>query len=396
MTGIIHDDTAFAGAPVSAPITIIGSGLAGYHAAKEFRKHDTGSPLRLISADGGEFYSKPMLSNALGRGMSPEQIATAGPSQMAEQLHAGILPRTRVTAIDVSARTLDTADGRHEWSRLVLAIGASQITLPIGGDAADAILTVNSLDDFARFRDVVMDARRVAVIGPGLIGCEFANDLCTGGREVTVIGPDTTPLGRLLPPGAGMLLRDALAEAGVRWRLGTSARAITRRGEGFALELEDGSEVVAEVVLSAIGLRPNIALAEQAGLACGRGIKVDGHLRASAEDVFAIGDCAEVEGRVMPFVMPIMFGARALGKTLAGTPTAVNYPVMPVVVKTPAHPVVVCPPAQGSAGEWEETRVGNGMRALFRAADGRLLGFALTGEAVTEKQKLAAEIAPAG
>ncbi len=377
---------------MSAPITIIGSGLAGYHVAKEFRKHDTNTPLLVISADGGEFYSKPMLSNALGRGLSPAEIATAGPEQMAEQLCAEVLPETRVTAIDVAAHTLETADGSRSWSRLVLAVGARPITLPIGGDAADAILTVNSLGDFARFRDAVADARRVAVIGPGLIGCEFANDLCSGEREVTVIGPDTTPLGRLLPPGAGALLRDALAGAGVRWRLGTSARAITRRGDGLVLELEDGSEVAAEVVLSAIGLRPDIALAEQAGLDCGRGIRVDDHLRTSAEDIFALGDCAEVEGRVMPFVMPIMFGARALGKTLAGTPTAVSYPVMPVVVKTPAHPVVVCPPAQGSAGEWAETRVGNGMRALFRDADGRLLGFALTGEAVTEKQKLAAEI----
>jgi rubredoxin---NAD+ reductase len=379
---------------MSAPVVIIGSGLAGYHVAKEFRKHDAGTPLQLLTADGGDFYSKPMLSNALGRGMTPAQLASAGPEQMAMQLKAEIRSRTTVTAIDVAARTLRMVNGAQVWSRLVLAVGASQISLPIEGDAAGGILTVNSLEDFARFSQAVASARRVAVIGPGLIGCEFANDLCSTGRKVTVIGPDATPLGRLLPPQAGALLQQALADAGIEWRLGTSARAITRRNQGYILDLDDGSDVEADVVLSAIGLRPNVALAEQAGIRAGRGILVDRFLRTSAEDIFAIGDCAEIDGRVMPFVMPIMFGARALGRTLAGDPARVEYPVMPVVVKTPAHPVVVCPPAPGSDGEWEEARVGNGMRALFRSKEGVLLGFALTGEAVAEKQKLTAQVTP--
>lgn len=390
----IHDDGDAAEAPVSAPVVIIGSGLAGYHVAKEFRKHDGDTPLVLLTADGGDFYSKPMLSNALGRGMTPAQLASAGPGAMADQLKADIRPRTPVIAIDLAARSVHTANGAQPWSRLVLALGAKQITLPIEGDAAGEILTVNSLEDFARFHDAVAGARRVAVIGPGLIGCEFANDLCASGRQVTVIGPDETPLGRLLPPQAGRLLKDALAAAGVAWRLGTSARAVARRDGRLVLSLQDGGEVEADVVLSAIGLRPNIELAEQAGIRTGRGIVVDRCLRTSADAVHAIGDCAEIDGLVMPFVMPIMFGARALGKTLAGDPTPVDYPVMPVVVKTPAHPVVVCPPPPNSEGAWEETSVGDGVRALFRSREGRLLGFALTGAAVAEKQKLSAEVTP--
>ncbi len=373
---------------------IIGSGLAGYHVAKEYRKHDGAAPLLLLTADGGAFYSKPLLSNALGRGMTPAQLASAGPLQMAEQLKAEIRPHTTVTALDIAARTLRTAEGTHDWSRLVLAVGASQIALPIEGDAAGEILTINSLEDFARFHQAVSGARHVSVIGPGLIGCEFANDICATGRKVAVIGPDETPLGRLLPPQAGALLRQALADAGIEWRLGTSVRAIMRRNDRYILSLADGSEIETDVVLSAIGLRPNIALAEQAGIHTGRGIIVDDYLGTSADGVFAIGDCAEHRGRVLPFVMPIMFGAHALGKTLAGEPARVEYPVMPVVVKTPAHPVIVCPPAPDSEGEWEATRVGNGMRALFRSKQGDLLGFALTGEAVAERQKLAAQVPP--
>lgn len=376
-------------------VVIIGSGLGGYHVAKEFRKHDGTTPLTILTADGGEFYSKPMLSNALGRDMAPAEIVTADAGQMAAQLDADVRPHTPVTAIDTTARRVETGKGdRLAYSHLVLAVGARQIPLPIEGDARDAILTVNSLDDFARFREAIGGARRVAVIGPGLIGCEFANDILTTGREVVVIGPDATPLGRLLPPQAGEGLSRALAAAGVEWRLGTSARSITRDGEVLVLDLEDGTQVRADVVLSAIGLRPQTALAQQAGLTVERGIVVDRCLRTSAGEVHAIGDCAQFGGLLLPFVMPIMFGARALGRTLAGDATEVAYPVMPVVVKTPAHPVVVCPPPPGSEGQWEETVVGDGIRGLYRATDGRLLGFALTGEAVGEKQGLVKEVRP--
>lgn len=379
---------------MKAPVMIIGSGLAAYHTAKEFRKHDAESPLLLLTADGGEFYSKPMLSNALSRKMAPEELAGAGPEQMAGQLNAEIYTRTPVTAIDPGARTVRTAERGIEYSRLVLAVGAHQAPLAIDGDAAGEVVTVNSLEDFTQFHRKLDGVRRVAIVGPGLIGCEFANDLCATGRVVTVIGPDATPLGRLLPPQAGAVLKAALETAGVEWRLGTSARGVTHNGAGYVVELVDQSTVEADLVMSAIGLRPNITLAEQAGIRTARGIVVDRLLAAGAPDVYAIGDCAELEGLLLPFVMPIMFGARALGKTLAGNPTPVKYPVMPVVVKTPAHPVVVCPPAPDAVGAWEEQRVGDGVRALFRSEDGRLLGFALTGEAIADKQRLVKEVPP--
>ena len=110
--------------------------------------------------------------------------------------------------------------------------------------------------------------------------------------------------------------------------------------------------------------------------------------------MFALGDCAEVEGLVLPFVMPIMQAARALAKTLAGTRTVVSYPAMPVVVKTPAHAVVVSPPRPGSEGQWDVTVSDQGARALLRDDQGRVVGFALTGAAVAEKQALTKELPP--
>jgi rubredoxin-NAD+ reductase len=376
------------------PIVIVGSGLAGYTLAKELRKFAPDLPLHIITRDGGAFYSKPMLSNALAKGKTAQTLATADAEQMAEQLHASIWTHAEVTAIDVAARTVTARGETLRYAKLVLAVGARPIRPPMAGDAAAAVCAVNNLADYARFRECIEHARRIAVIGPGLIGCEFANDLVMAGKEVTVIGPAAEPLDRLLPAEAGRVLRKALAAAGVGWRLGVSVQGADRRGNEFILQLSDGTTITADAVLSAVGLRPNLDLAQDAGIATRRGIVVDRHLESSAPDVFALGDCAEVEGLVLQFVMPIMHAARALARTLSGMRTAVSYPAMPVVVKTPAHAVVVSPPRPGSEGHWEVEVSDQGARALYRNAQGRTVGYALTGSAVAEKQTLTKELPP--
>ena len=376
------------------PIVIIGSGLGGYTLAKELRKLAPDLPLHIITRDDGAFYSKPMLSNALAKGKTPQTLATASAEQMAAQLHATIWAHTEVTAIDVAAHTVTARGESVPYDKLVLAVGAQPIHPPIAGNAAAAVCSVNNLTDYAHFRERIEQARHVAIIGPGLIGCEFANDLVLAGKAVTVIGPAAEPLDRLLPPQAGRALREALAEAGVSWRLGVSVQGVDRHDNALALRLSDGTTIVADAALSAVGLRPNLDLVHKAGIATRSGIVVDCYLESSAPDVFALGDCAEVEGLVLPFVMPIMQAARALAKTLSGTRTAVRYPAMPVVVKTPAHAVVVAPPPPGSEGRWEVTVTERGARAIHRDGQGRMLGFALTGATVAEKQSLTKELPP--
>ena len=123
-----------------------------------------------------------------------------------------------------------------------------------------------------------------------------------------------------------------------------------------------------------------------------RGIVVNRSLQTHNEDIYALGDCAEVEGRILPFVMPIMHAARGLASTLAETPTPIRYPAMPVLVKTPACPAVVSPPAAGAQGEWAVEEDENGVKALYKTAEGKLLGYALLGAATKEKNALAAEL----
>jgi len=376
------------------PVVIIGSGLAGYNVARELRKLDRDVPLAIVTGDGGEFYSKPMLSNALASGKIPAAIPLNSAGQMADQLKAEIRTRAPVTAIEPGARRIRIGEESLAYSRLVLAIGASQIRLPIPGNAVDRILTVNSLDDYARFRSVLEGRKRIAIIGAGLIGCEFANDLAATGHQVHCIDIAAQPLSRLLPASGASFLQEKLAAIGVAWHLGTSVAAIERHDDAVSLALASGQVLTADLVLSAVGLKPNTELAEAAGLAHRRGILVDRLLVTSAAGIHALGDCAEVDGNVLPFVMPIMHAARALAATLAGTPTRVSYPAMPVLVKTPACPTIVAPPAAGARGEWLVERTAEAVKALYLDGAGKLLGFALNGTATAERAKLARELPP--
>jgi rubredoxin-NAD+ reductase len=305
---------------------------------------------------------------------------------------------TRIETIDPAAKQVITDKGALAYSSLVLALGADPIRLPLRGDAADTVMSVNDLADYARFRSAISGEnagkKRVAILGAGLIGCEFANDLAVGGHEVDVIDLAPRPLGRLLPEAPALALRNALAAAGVRWHLARRTASVTHAGGALRIGFEDGAAIATDVVLSAVGLTPRTALARGAGLDANRGIVVDRHLRSSAPDVYALGDCAEVEGLVLPYVMPIMQAARALAATLAGNQQPVRYPAMPVMVKTPALATVVCPPPAGASGVWASETGDEGTQSRFVGTDGSLLGFALTGSAQAMKTQFAKEIAP--
>lgn len=375
------------------PLIIVGSGLAGYTVAREFRKYDKATQIIMVTQDSGDFYSKPMLSNAFAQKKSAEQLVASPAQTMVEQINMTLLAHAQLQAIDTAQREVVTSLGRYRYGKLVLALGADPVRLPLAGDAAERVLSVNDLRDYAQFRAKLGNAKRVVVIGAGLIGCEFANDLLAAGIVPTVVDPSPYPLSSLLPEVAATAVRTALEAAGVVWRFGTTVASVdvdtqahAEQGDGLRVRLSDGSEVQADLVLSAVGLRPRTALAAAAGIAIQRGIVVDAHGRTSAEDVYALGDCAEYADGVLPYVLPIMTAARAIAQTLAGTPTPIVFAPMPVSVKTPAHPVSVQPVKQGADGAWEiAVSEDSGLKLLFTDAAGQVRGFVLTGSRTAER-----------
>ena len=389
------------------PLVIIGTGLAGYHLAKEFRKLDRTTPVTLITGDDGTFYSKPLLSASLAHGKTPAQLATASAEDMARELNADILVHTQVTDLDRAARTLQLVSHSGgiraplRYSRLVIATGARCAPLPeLAGDGCAHLFRVNSLDDYRRFRTATANRRRILLMGAGLIGCEFANDLIQAGYEVDVVDVQAWPLASLAPEAAGRDIQRALEGAGVRFHFGSGIRQLDNDRRGVRAQLDDGREIHADAVLAALGLTPNSGLAAAAGLATNRGIVTNRSLQTSDPDIFALGDCAEVDGHTLFFVTPLTQSARALAQTLSGryrdsdTATPVHYGCLPVAVKTTLRPTTVCPPPAGSEGEWQVQEHPDGVTARFHGVDGKLLGFALTGNAIASRETLVAECEP--
>ncbi|UEG61078.1 NAD(P)/FAD-dependent oxidoreductase [Stutzerimonas chloritidismutans] len=379
---------------MSAPVVIIGTGLAGYNLAREFRKLDTQTPLLLITADDGRSYSKPLLSTGFAANKNAESLGMATAGAMAEQLNAEIRIHTSVTRLDPANRRVWIGNEPVSYRDLVLAWGAQTIQVPVAGDAADAVFPINDLHDYGRFRAAVAGKRRVLILGAGLIGCEFANDLLLGGHEVDLVAPSEQVMPGLLPLQAAQAVRRGLEGIGARFHLGATLQRLERSDDGLQAQLSDGNRLACDLVVSAVGLRPRTELAAEAGLEVKRGIVVDRLLQTSAAHVYALGDCAEVEGLNLLYVMPLMAGARALAKTLFGNPTFVSYGPMPVTVKTPACPVVVSLPALDSVGSWTVEAQGNDVKALYLGASGQLLGYALTGAAVQERLGLNKQLPP--
>ena len=370
-----------------APVVVLGSGLAGWTSIKEFRKHDSQTPVVLITASSGDGYPKPALSTAFAQGKTAPQLVNGQAADLAASLHVQCHAHTRAHALNLAKQELHTDTQVFTYSRLVLAQGAEPIRLPLEGDAADRVLSVNQWADYAQLRERLQPGARVLIMGAGLIGCEFANDLAGAGFQVHVVDPATRPLAALLPPAASEPLAQALGALGVVWHWNNHVTQVSQHGTSLQAQLHSGECLHVDMVLSAIGLRPDTAWLADAGLACERGVRVNHQLQTSDPHVYALGDVAQYASagdRVLPYVMPIMTAARALGATLAGQPTDVVFPVMPVAVKTPAFALLLALPEPGTAGHWHasEEHVWR-----FMADDGGCRGFVLGGKQTALRAK---------
>ncbi|RUR35700.1 NAD(P)/FAD-dependent oxidoreductase [Vreelandella populi] len=375
-----------------AGLVIIGTGMAGVGLARALRRLNDRRAITLISLDSGDDYSKPLLSTGLTKHMPPERLVQRTTAALADELDARVITHTHVEQLTPEVRTIRLSDGQAlGYDTLVLATGAApQAPFAIPDSVSRRFFTVNNLDEYRRFR-AALDERpaRVAVIGAGLVGCEFANDLHVGGHQVTLIAPETTPLARLLPEPLGTALGCAFQDAGIQLALGRTLADISAGSDSpVRLTLGNHATLDVDLVLLATGLAPRIALADAAGLAVSRhGITVDRYLRTSDPHIHALGDAACVAGVNAMYVQPLQASAKALAATLAGTPTQVSFGAWPIIVKTPLLPVVAYPPAV-SVERWRIEGEGSDMSALAEDKHGNLVGFALTGGCVRRKVEL--------
>ena len=271
-------------AGMSEPLIIVGSGPAGVGAAEAFRRRDAQTPVRILTADTDLPYARPPLSKEFLRG-DTDDVALHQEEWYAE--HRIELVCARVAHIDPAARSVVVDEQRHPYSALILACGSAPTPLPVpGGEGAHLL---RSLSDAKRLRTGSVDADSAVVIGAGFIGCEAAASLAMRGIPVTLVAPDTVPQEKRLGAEAGERLRRLVTSAGARYVGGVAVDAID---EG-AVRLDNGVTIHCDLVLAATGVRPQIALAVEAGLKVADSrIVVGADMRTSAPEVFAAGDVA--------------------------------------------------------------------------------------------------------
>jgi apoptosis-inducing factor 3 len=270
-------------------VAIIGAGAAGNAAAEMLRREGYDGPLTIFDSDDDAPYDRPNLSKDYLAGNAPEEWIPLHPRSFYEELKIELLTKNRVKGLDAAVCRVTLDDGSNrEFDAILLTTGASPIHLDIPvGDGA-SVHYLRTLADSRAIIAAAGNAKRAVVLGASFIGLEVAASLCTRGLEVHVAAPEARPLEKALGPELGDFIRGVHEKKGVKFHLGQTATSV----EKGAVVLSNGERLSADLVVVGVGVRPNVTLAEQAGLATDRGVVVNEFFETSAKGIFAAGDIA--------------------------------------------------------------------------------------------------------
>lgn len=270
-------------------VVIVGGGAAGLAAADRLRREGYEGRLTLLSADTDPPCDRPNLSKDFLAGTAEPDWIPLKPDDWYREQRIDLRLNTRVEAIEAAARRLRLADGDPlPFGALLLATGADPVQLDVPGAAPGQVLSLRSFADSRAIVARAANARSALVVGASFIGLEVAASLRSRGLEVHVVAPDAVPMQRVLGPELGAFVRDLHVSHGVNFHLGTKVTRV----DGRRAKLADGTTVEADLIVAGVGVRPSVALAEQAGLAMDRGVSVDAYLQTSAPGIYAAGDIA--------------------------------------------------------------------------------------------------------
>ncbi|HAT1579570.1 NADH:flavorubredoxin reductase NorW [Raoultella ornithinolytica] len=367
---------------MSDGIVIIGSGFAARQLVKNIRKQDTHIPLTLIAADSMDEYNKPDLSHVVSRGQRADDLTLQTAGEFAEQYHLRLFPYTWVSDLDAAAKVVKSQDREWRYDKLVLATGAAPFIPPVPGH--ELMLTLNSQREYGAAQSQLHDAQRVLIVGGGLIGCELAMDFCRAGKAVTVVDNSASVLSALMPPEVSSRLQHRLTDMGVHLMLKTQLEGLEQTADGIRVSLDRQRSVTVDAVVAAAGLRPETALARHAGLMIRRGVAVNSRLQTSDPAIYALGDCAEINGSVLPFLQPILLSAMCLAKNLLSQANELTLPPMLVKVKTPDLPLHLAGETQRDDLTWNLVAAKEGVVAKGVDAANQLRAFVVSEDRMKE------------
>ncbi|PYK51330.1 MAG: pyridine nucleotide-disulfide oxidoreductase [Verrucomicrobia bacterium] len=272
-----------------ASVVIVGAGAAGNAAAEMLRREGYGGPIMLIGADKFLPYDRPNLSKDYLAGAAPEEWIPLRPPEFYREQKIDALATTSVTAIDPKKKQVTLSDGSSlGYGALLLATGAEPVRLTIPGDDLPHVCYLRTLADSRRIIEMAKNAKRAVVIGASFIGLEVAASLRERKLEVAVVGKESLPLEKVLGRELGKLIRETHEAHDVKFYLRRTPAVIQERD----VQLDDGTILDCDLVVVGIGVRPNLALAEKAGIATDNGVLVDEFLETNVTGIFAAGDIA--------------------------------------------------------------------------------------------------------
>ena len=368
---------------MSEPLVIVGNGMAAARLVDELAKTALGRyAIAVIGAEPRLAYNRVLLSSVLAGETASHEIELK-PADWWRDRGVTVKYNCRAAEIDVGRRELKIEnDESIEFSKLVLATGSTPLRLNVPGADLLGVHTFRDSRDVDLLLTLAAQRKRVVVVGGGLLGLEAAYGLAKAGAQVDLIHLMDRLMERQLDAPAAALLKSLVERKGIKILLNANTARIHGETHVEAVELVDGRRIEAEAVIFAAGIRPNVALAKEAGISVNRGVVVDDHLQTSAARVFALGECAEHRGICYGLVEPAYEQARVLARHLAGANAA--YPGSVVATNLKVSGVSVFSAGDFLGADGTESIVLNDARGgtykKLVILDGRLTGAVLVGD----------------
>jgi nitrite reductase (NADH) large subunit len=308
-------------------LVVVGNGMTGVRTLEEILERLPGGfDITVFGAEPHGNYNRIMLSPVLAGEKRFEDIVTHGRGWYASR-GIELIAGEAVTAIDRAGRVVTGEHGaQRSYDVLLLATGSDPVVLPVSGASLPGVIGFRDIADVETMLEACRRGGREVVIGGGLLGLEAAHGLARKGMEVSVVHLMPTLMERQLDPDSGGLLAADLQARGITVLTSANTQAILGEAHVRAVELASGQKLAANLVVMAVGIRPNIALAREAGLACGRGIQVDDAMRTSDPAIFAVGECVEHRGQVFGLVDPLWDMARVCADRITGAAESTYEP----------------------------------------------------------------------
>ena len=364
-------------------LIVIGNGMAGCRAVEEILVRDgTRYRITIFGAEPRVNYNRIMLSPLLAGEKTFDDIVINDQTWYDDNGIA-LVAGDPVVAIDRKIQTVTARSGRVEsYDKLILATGSDPFIIPVPGHDLHGVVTFRDMDDVGAMLRAADAGGDAVVIGGGLLGLEAAHGLSLRGMKVTVLHIMPTLMERQLDEAAAWLLKDALQARGQTILTGADTAEVYGQGKVEGVRLKDGRDIPTSLVVMAVGIRPNVKLARDAGLAIGRGIQVDDHLVTSDANILAVGECVEHNGLVYGLVAPIWEMCRSLADGLIAEPNGYTGSVTSTKLKVSGIDVFSAGDFSGGEG-CEDIVMRDASRGVYKRVivkDDRVVGAVLYGD----------------